>query len=66
MPAAAKAQRVLHAKMGLESADMPLEQARQEFMKSFNFVLPDSAIQALVALFRLNIPSISAVYRGGC
>ena len=63
MPAMEKAVRVLNAKMGItvpEEPEMPLEKARREFANSFKTALPDSAIQALIALFRLHMPSITA------
>lgn len=55
-----KALRVLHGKMGIEDPELPLEQARRLYVDSYKLPLPGRAIQAMVTLFRLNLPSITA------
>jgi len=60
MPAVDKAVYVLAKKMGIDAQDMPLEQARKQYVDSYKSTMPSFAVQAMVALFRLNLPSISA------
>ena len=57
-----KTVRVLNKKMGIQMAeDVPLVQARKQFVDSFKTQMSDSSLQALNVLFKLNIPSLAAV-----
>ncbi|KAM0892367.1 hypothetical protein ACQ4PT_025802 [Festuca glaucescens] len=55
-----KALAVLHGKMGIGGLEMPLEHARRLYVEKYKTALPRGAIQAMAALFRLNVPSIVA------
>ncbi|KAM0844347.1 hypothetical protein ACQ4PT_057111 [Festuca glaucescens] len=56
-----KALGVLHGKMGIGGPQVSLEQARRLYVEKYKSALPRAAIQAMAALLRLNVPSISAV-----
>ena len=57
-----KTVRVLNKKMGIQIAeDVPLVQARKQFVDSFKTQMSDSSLQALNVLFKLNIPSLAVV-----
>jgi len=60
MPAMDKVVYVLAKKMCIEAQDMTLDQARKQYVDSYKSAMPSFAVQAMVALFRLNMPSISA------
>jgi accessory colonization factor AcfC len=61
MSAMDKALTVLHGKMGIGGPQVSLEQARRLYVEKYKSALPQGAIQAMAALLRLNVPSISAV-----
>jgi hypothetical protein len=56
-----KALAVLHGKMGIGDPQVSLEQARRLYVEKYKSALLQGAIQAMAALLRLNVPSISAV-----
>jgi hypothetical protein len=60
MTALDKALAVLHCKIGIRGAEVPLEQARRLYVDKYKTALPLGAIQAMATLLRLNVPSISA------
>jgi hypothetical protein len=51
---------VLHLKMGNADDATPLEVARKLYVDSYESALPDPAIQSLTALFKLNMPAVTA------
>ncbi|KAK1697338.1 hypothetical protein QYE76_014035 [Lolium multiflorum] len=60
MSALDKAIKVLHGKMGIIDPELPLEQARRLYIDSYKTAVPGNTIQALVSLFKLNMPAITA------
>ena len=61
MPTMDRAARVLHLKMGIDmGGEMPLALARKQYEAVYKNVLPDSTIQGLNLLLKLNMPSLVA------
>ena len=61
LPTVDKAVRLLHKNMGLDVGHMPLMQAINGFASTLKTPLSYSGIDALTTLFRLNLPSVTAV-----
>jgi hypothetical protein len=59
MHALDKAVQVLNTKMGVSDAGFPLMDARKAYIDKFKTPLPDTAIEALAKLFKLNIHSMA-------
>jgi hypothetical protein len=59
MHAMDKAIQVLNAKMGVAKEGVPLLQARKEYVEKYKTQLPNTTVDALAKLFKLNIRSIT-------
>jgi hypothetical protein len=54
-----KAIQVLNSKMGVAGEGVPLLQARKEYLEKYKTQLPNTTIDALAKLFKLNIRSMT-------
>jgi hypothetical protein len=56
-----KAVQVLNTKLGVAAAGVPLLEARKAYVDKFKAPLPNTVIEALTKLFKLNIRSLAEV-----